>query len=380
MNKILAVLTSMVMLVSGIFFGTGVENIDPGEHDQVKNVILFIGDGMGENHLKLAKQMLDIELAMDTFPYKGQSKTRSMTGITDSAAGATALSCGVRTENSYIGVYWLDPLMTYSVPTNITELANAHGMKTGVVTTDTVTGATPSGFTVHTRSRDNKEDIMKQQLNSYVDLLWGGCDQHFNKATAEANGFTVVENKDEMNALENGTKTFGQFSGEMWNITSGTDAPTLSQMTEKAISLLDNDNGFFLMVEGAHIDKHADDNDADKTVLAVQELDKAVAIALDFAKKDGNTMVVVTADHETGGLIEKDDGTFKFTTKQHTLKNVPLLVYGSNSFIANGEAISNIMVPRTIAASLGFENSEFTNAMGMRPRAMVENKKYALAA
>lgn len=221
---------------------------------------------------------------------------------------------------------------------------------------------------------------MKQQLNSYVDLLWGGCDQRFNKATAEANGFTVVENKDEMNALENGTKTFGQFSGEMWNITSGTDAPTLSQMTEKAISLLDNDNGFFLMVEGAHIDKHADDNDADKTVLAVQELDKAVAIALDFAKKDGNTMVVVTADHETGGLIEKDDGTFKFTTKQHTLKNVPLLVYGSNSFIANGEAISNIMVPRTIAASLGFENSEFTNAMGMRPRAMVENKKYALAA
>lgn len=380
MNKILAVFVSIVTLFSGVFFGTGFEDIDPGDQEQVKNVILFIGDGMGDNHLELTKQMLGIDLAMDTFPYRGHSKTRSMTGITDSAAGATALSCGVRTEDSYVGVYWLDPLMTYSVPTNITEIAHSHGMRTGVVTTDTVTGATPSGFTVHVKSRDDKEDIMAQQIRSYVDILWGGCDQRFNKATAEANGFTVVQNKDEMDALENGTKTFGQFSGEMWNSTTGTDAPTLSQMTEKAISLLDNDeNGFFLMVEGAHIDKHADDNDADKTVLAVQELDKAVAVALDFAKNDGNTMVVVTADHETGGLVEKN-GTYKFTTKQHTLKNVPLLVYGSNSFIANGDAISNIMVPRKIAASLGFDNSEFTNAMGMRPRALVDDRKLSLAA
>lgn len=379
MNKILAVFVSIITLFSGVFFGTGFENTDPGEQNQVKNVIMFIGDGMGENHMKMTKQMLGIELAMDTIPYRGYSKARSMTGITDSAAGATALSCGVRTEDGYVGVYWLDPLMTYSVPTSITEIASSHGLKTGVVTTDTVTGATPSGFTVHVKSRDDKEDIMAQQLKSHVDLLWGGCDSRFDKATAEANGFTVVQNIDEMNALENGTKTFGQFDGQLWKSESGTDAPTLSQMTEKAISLLDNDNGFFLMVEGAHIDKHSDDKDAEGTVIALQELDKAVAIALDFAKNDGNTMVVVTADHETGGLTEKKDGTFKYRTTQHTLTNVPLLVYGSDSFISNGEKISNIMIPRKIAASLGFDNSEFTNAMNT-PKALVDDRKLSLAA
>lgn len=371
----------MVMLVSGVFFGTGFQSTDPGEQDQVKNVIMFIGDGMGENHIKMTKQMLGIDLAMDTFPIKGQSKTRSMTGITDSAAGATALSCGVRTEDGYVGVYWLDPLMTYSVPTNIREIAASHGMRTGVVTTDTVTGATPSGFTVHVKSRDDKEDIMAQQLVSNIDLLWGGCDSHFDQAKAEANGFTVVKDTDEMNALENGTKTFGQFDGDLWRSESGTDSPTLSKMTEKAISLLDgSDEGFFLMVEGAHIDKHSDDKDAENTVIALEELDKAVAIALEFAKNDGETMVIVTADHETGGLVEKKDGTFKYRTTQHTLTNVPLLVYGSTSFISEGEAISNIMIPRKIAASLGFENSEFRNAMADKTAVLVEDKKLSLAA
>lgn len=380
MNRILAVFVSIVMLVSGLFFGTGFESTDPGDNDQVKNVILFIGDGMGENHLKLTKQKLGIELTMETMPYRGQSKTRSMTGpVTDSAAGATALSCGVRTENGYVSTYWLDPYQTYSVPTNITEIANAHGLRTGVVTTDSVTGATPACFSSHTNSRKNREEIVNQQMRSFVDIIWGNSDEHFDKATAQANGFTVVESEYEMNALENGSKSFAQFDGETWNSASGNDDPTLSEMTEKAISVLDNDNGFFLMVEGAHIDKHSHRNNADNMVLALQEFDKAISKALDFAKKDGNTLIVVTADHETGGLKEKN-GTYVYTRTQHSGKNVPLFVYGSDSFIVNGDQIRNLMIPRIIASSLGFDNSEFTNALGMRPRTAAEEKRYALAA
>ena len=150
-------------------------------------------------------------------------------------------------------------------------------------------------------------------------------------------------------------------------------------MTEKAISVLDNDNGFFLMVEGAHIDKHSHRNNADNMVLALQEFDKAISKALDFAKKDGNTLIVVTADHETGGLKEKN-GTYVYTRTQHSGKNVPLFVYGSDSFIVNGDQIRNLMIPRIIASSLGFDNSEFTNALGMRPRTAAEEKRYALAA
>lgn len=380
MNKILSVFVSVVMLFSGVFFGTGFQSTDPGEQDQVKNVILFIGDGMGENHLKMTKQMLGIDLVMETFPLRGQSKTRSMTGITDSAAGGTALSCGVRTEDGYVGTYWLDPYQTYSSPSNIREIANSHGLRTGVITTDLVTGATPATFTAHTNSRKNREVIMQQQMNLDIDLLWGHADERFVKETAEANGFTVVQSKDEMNALENGEKSFGQFDGKMWKKDSESDAPTLSEMTEKALSVLDNENGFFLMIEQAHIDKHSDDKEAEGTVLSVEELNNAVKVALDFAKKDGNTMIVITADHETGGLNEKKDGTFKYTTTQHTLRNVPLFVYGSSTFIENGEAISNIMVPRKIAASLGFDRSEFRNTMSENVCALSYNDKKALAA
>lgn len=381
MNKCMAVLVSILMLFTGVFFGTGLESTKVGEKDQVKNVILFIGDGMGENHLKLTKQKLGIELTMETFPYRGQSKTRSMTGpITDSAAGGTALSCGVRTENGYIGTYWLDPCQTYSVPRSITEIANAHGLRTGVVTTDSVTGATPAAFSAHTNSRKNRSEIVDQQMHSFLDIVWGNEDSDFDKATAEANGFTVVESESEMNALGNGSKSFAQFNGDTWKSDTGTDDPTLSEMTEKAISVLDNDKGFFLMVEGAHIDKHSHRNNADNMVLALQEFDKAIAKALDFAKKDGNTLIVVTADHETGGLRAKD-GTYVYTWGQHTGSNVPLFVYGSSNFIENGEQIRNLMVPRIIAASLGFDESEFTNAKDKQLyTATVVGKSYSLVA
>ncbi len=362
MEKLISILMALSMLVTGILSCTQICPYDVDDVDQVKNVILFIGDGMGENHLEWAKDKLDIELAMETFPLRGQSKTRSANWfITDSAAGGTALSSGIRTGNGYIGVYFADLLQVYSTPTNITEICESHGMRTGVITTDLTTGATPSSFSAHTSDRDNNDEIIEQQMASDIDIIWGNTDELFVKETAEANGFTVIESEAEMDALENGSKSFAAFDSELWNIETGTDDPTLSEMTEKAIEILDNDEeGFFLMVEGAHIDKHSHSNDEDKMVVALREFDKAVEKALEFAEADGETLIVITADHETGKIVYKN-GEYKYTRDSHSASNVPVFVYGSSNFIENGEAINNYMVPRLIASSLGFEQSEFRN-------------------
>ncbi len=363
MPKLVSILTVLSMLVTGILSCTQLTPYDVEGRDQVKNVILFIGDGMGENHLEWTKDKLDISLTMETFPLRGQSKTRSANWfVTDSAAGGTALSSGIRTGNSYVGVYFADLLQVYSRPTNITEICNDHGMRTGVVTTDKTTGATPASFTAHTSDRGNNDDIIEQQMSSDFDLIWGNTDELFVPEVAQANGFTVIESEEEMDSLENGSKSFGSFDGATWNSDSGTDDPTLSEMTEKAIDILDNDEeGFFLMVEGAHIDKHSHANEEDKMVLALQEFDKAIAEALEFAQEDGETLIVITADHETGKIVY-EDGEYKYTRDSHSSTNVPVFVYGSSNFIENGEAINNYMVPRLIASSLGFEQSEFKNA------------------
>ncbi len=136
-RAILSFITAIGMIFS-LF--TGIMNpIEPSA--EIKNIIIMIGDGMGENHLNKAKQELNIDLAMDTFPIQGYSKTRSTSIVTDSAAGATALSCGVRTINGYIGVYPEDPLNYCYHPMNVTELAMQYGKKTGIVTSDENTGA-----------------------------------------------------------------------------------------------------------------------------------------------------------------------------------------------------------------------------------------------
>jgi len=136
--------------------------------------------------------------------------------------------------------------------------------------------------------------------------------------------------------------------------------PTLSQMTEKAIDLLDDgENGFFLMVEGAHIDKHSHNNESENMTEAMAEFDKSIKIALEFAKNDGNTLVVVTADHETGAITLNDKGEYEFTSDDHSAVDVPLRVYGSEKLIKNNETVNNYEIPIRIAYILGFTEEDF---------------------
>lgn len=359
-RQILQPILAVIMSISMIIFPASVEK-NPADFEQVQNVIYLIGDGMGPLHLEKAKQERNISLAMDTFEYSGRSRTRSQFNlITDSAAGATALSCGVRTINGYVGVFYYDPLRVESTPKSITELCIEKGMMTGIVTTDSTSGATPSGFSVHTDSRNNTEDIDTQQMNSDIDLIWGCSSRYISQETCEANGFKFVKTYSEMMAVEEGERSFAQFDNDTWYVNQyDAETPTLSQMAMKAIDVLDDtDEGFFIMIEGAHIDKHSHDNDDAGMTEALEEFDRTIAAVLDYAEKDGNTLVVVTADHETGGIVLNDDGTYSFTQGSHSGVNVPLFVYGSDTFMEDGETVNNIDIPVRIAYSLGFDKDD----------------------
>ena len=359
-QNLLALLLCLCCLLSSLAFAGAAKG-------EIRNVIFMIGDGMGYNHLKLAEEQ-GYEIFMDDAPdLFGWSRTRSANKkVTDSAAGATALACGVRTKNHMVAVYPQSLKRSFVQPRSLTENAILHEMKTGIVTTDLTTGATPAGFSVHTLHRGNTEDIAAQQVASSIDLLWGSDVEAAARTSAEEAGFTYVTNRAEMLKLTPGERSFGQFADELWKATLPENDPSLSEMTEKAISLLSsgNENGFFLMVEGAHIDKKADDSQdglvdypekISDVCTAVQTFDAAVRAAVDFAQKDGHTLVFITADHETGDLrYEEETGRMTFHSASHSSANVPVFIYGAGDLFENGAEMDNRDIPNLVAESLGW--------------------------
>ena len=364
-GKFASLIMSLAMLV-GSTFGLFVSPTTTSASDyfdkEIKNVIFLIGDGMGFNHLEKTKNEKGIELVMDDFEIRGASMTRSFSAaVTDSAAGGTALATGVRTINGYVGVYPMDPTASFSYPKSLTELFMENGKMTGVITSDETSGATPASFSAHAASRNDAEDITSDQMRSGFDLIWGAENGVANSSDARANGFTYVTSYDEMMALPEGSRSFAQFTNDLWTVEqSDANTPTLEQMTIKAIDLLDDsDEGFFLMVEGAHIDKHSHSNEDAKMTEAVESFDRAIEYALEYAKADGETLVIVTADHETGAIVLNGDGTYSFTSGSHSAADVPVLVYGTENLIQNGETLNNYEIPLRIAYVLGFTEEEF---------------------
>ena len=331
----------------------------------VKNVILMVGDGMGFNHLAMTEQIRDVSLTINTLPQQGMAMTYSGSdAVTDSAAGATALACGIKTKNGMIGMYREGDTVfreyDSSYPVNITHVCMENGMKTGVITSDNLSGATPGGFTAHTESRNNYSDITSQQLKTGFDLIWGHYDETLTEEQVADAGYVYIDTISEMNRLTGNEKSYGMFTSSVYHTyNKNSYTPTLSQMTEKAIDLLDSENGFFLMVEGAHIDKKSHNEDEEAAAEALEEFDNAVQIALEFALKDKHTLLIVTADHETGGVTLNEDGVYEMTTGSHTDAFVPVRAFGPYEFIAQGEVIENIMIPRRIARALCFEKDSF---------------------
>jgi len=193
----------------GVYIPATTENAKNYYDSNIKNVIFLIGDGMGYNHLEKTKLERNVTLTMDAFTIQGSSRTRSLTNdVTDSAAGGTALSCGIRTYNSGVGVYLLDPLDVFIHPINISELCRDNKMLTGVITTDETSGATPASFSAHATERYKSDDITEDQFNSGINLIWGTENSVATKEQAEKNGYEYITTYNEMMALKEGSKSF----------------------------------------------------------------------------------------------------------------------------------------------------------------------------
>jgi len=363
-NKMITVIMSLILGVYGILGITGGVSNDY-EDGKYKNVILMIGDGMSFEHVDATEKYHKVDLVMNNMPVQLKSDIDSfLIPATDSAAGGTALSTGMRVWINSLGLYPFDPFSPndMNVPINLGELVMTDGKATGVVTTDKTSGATPSSFSAHVLSRDMEEEICADQLVNGFDLIWGGKTTSINKENTAANGWTYISNRDEMNALEAGSRSFGQFNyNDLYNCTDNNNTPSISEMTSKAIELLSaNEKGFFLMVEGACIDKFSHDNIMDGALKCTEEFDKAIAAALEFAEKDGETLVVVTADHGTGGLtLDKKTGEYKFTHGTHNIWDVPVYVSATDAGFTSGKEIANRDIPTQIARVMGYGKDQF---------------------
>jgi alkaline phosphatase len=329
-------LVLQVLLVSGC---NSESNSKSGNiNARAKNIILFIGDGMGVSHIYAGMTISSQPLNLEKFPYSGFSKTYSADNyITDSAAGGTAIATGEKTNNGMIGVK-----PDSSVVSSIIEIAHKNGLATGIVSTSSVTHATPASFVAHNSGRENYEEIAEAFLNGTVDVFIGGGEDHFRKrkdgidltAKLKGQGFDVVFTPEEMKKSVSAKLAALLAKEHMLKVTEGRQG-LLSEMTLKAIETLSkNKNGFVLMIEGSMIDWGAHENNLEYVTSEMIDLDQATGVALNFAKGNGNTLVVVTADHETGGLIlsggdiSEHKAEAKFAGSDHSAVMVPVFSYG----------------------------------------------------
>lgn len=311
------------------------------------NVILFIGDGMGYGQVAatgLYANGASGTLSFEAFPHQAQLTTYSASSsVTDSAAAATAMATGQKVNNGVISV--ARPGDGQELPT-ILEQATAAGKSTGLVTTTYVSHATPAAFAAHEPSRNNYSRIARDYLDqSRPNVLMGGS-QHLSESEAAAVGYTVVKDAAGLRTLDTDGTTLvsGQFAGGNmtyeYDRTPAMTEPHLSEMTAVALDLLGNDpQGFFLMVEGGRIDHAAHDHDLARTIAETLEFSRAVQAAVDWAGSLAypDTLILVTADHETGGLSVLSDveaGRYPdvvWASPGHTGANVPVYAWGSNS-------------------------------------------------
>jgi alkaline phosphatase len=305
--------------------------------DKPKNIILLIGDGMGVTEVFAGLTANKGRLFLENLKHIGFSKTQSADNyITDSAAGGTAISAGIRTYNGAIAV----DLEKKPVKT-ILEEAEEKGLATGLVSTSTITHATPASFIAHEPQRDMYEEIAADFLKTDIDVFIGGGKSHF---TQRKDGRNLVEELKEKGYTyeEDLNKIKKVKKGKLAALTADGDAGRLSERgnmlpvsAQTAINILsNNEKGFFLMIEGSQIDWGGHANSTIYIVEEMLDFDQAIGKALQFAAKDGQTLVVVTADHETGGMAitggSIKDGTVKanFPTKGHTAVMVPVFAYG----------------------------------------------------
>ena len=302
---------------------------DTVEHDTVErptNLILMIADGFGPASATLARESVGAPLSLDTLLVGSIGTPSTDSRVTDSAASATAYACGIKTYNGAIAVDTLQrPCRT------LIEKAKARGMVTGLVATSRITHATPAAFAAHVPSRSEEAEIALQLARSGVDLIAGGGLPFFLPSSSggiqedslhlldelAAQGYEVVLDRSSFDALGSLPAIALLAPSHLaYEIDRDPAAePSLAEMTTKALALLSERaagpaRGFFLMIEGSRIDHAGHANDPAAHLQDILAYDQAVAAALDFARSDGQTLLVSVADHETGGLSLGRDGIY----------------------------------------------------------------------
>lgn len=310
---------------------------------RVKNIILIIGDGTGLSQVSSAFYFKKETPNYHRFRYVGLIRTSSTEKITDSAAGATAFSAGIKTYNGAISV---DPQKN-PVQT-IVEYLSPLNWNTGVIATSSITHATPACFYAHTDSRGKAEDIASDMVESDIDFFAGGGLEYFQNRSDNRDLVEELKNKgfeirtDQLSSGESDKLGFLLAKDAMPTMLDGR-GDFLPEATRLAIeSLSKNGQSFFLMSEGSQVDWGGHDNNSAYLVSELLDLDETIGVALDFAEKNGNTLVVVTADHETGGftLSSKNDnynqiqGTF--STDGHSTTLIPVFAYGPGAELFSG--------------------------------------------
>lgn len=287
--------------------------------EKPEKFIFLIGDGMGVNHTKLPEQhavedYIDDSDNEDIFygyylPYQGVVHTNSLSGVTDSAAGATALACGIKTINGVVGrdQYGNDVQ-------SLTELAASLGMATAVLSSDAQDGATPAGFSAHAADRSDSADILACQ-----------------EAMKESFG-TV-------------------FAAGLYT------EPAYEQVISDTLQQVEQDeDGFFLMYEEGYIDKKSHNQDLGGTVMYMGRFNQAIGLFMEYAFYHPDTFLLITADHETGGLQTGEDGLLGFTTGNHTGADVPIFAYGQGAEVFDRYSGENNDIPKAIAKLWGVDN------------------------
>ena len=307
-----------------------------------KNVILLIGDGMSIPQIYAGMTANKGNLNLNNFKHVGFSKTYSANRyVTDSGAGGTAIATGHKTNNSAIGV----DSSKNTVP-SILEIAQANGLATGIVVTTNILDATPAAFVAHVPNRSMMADIAVDFTETGPDVFIGGGKEYFKNgkdgrnllSELTAKGYTVCDTITELVKIRS-----GKLAGLLTENRVSKRGDQLPVTTAVALDILDDHKkGFFLMVEGSEIDGGGHSNDITYTVEEMLDFDRAVGKALEFAAKDGKTLVVVTADHETGGLTLVDGDlstgkiTGRFSTSGHTGLMVPVFAYGPGAEVFGG--------------------------------------------
>lgn len=339
---------------------------------EVRNVILMIGDGMGLAHVTA----IMIEngygpINMERVTHGGFVKTYSANNrVTDSAASGTAYATGHKTNNSYLGV---DP--DGNPLETILEKANARGMATGLAVSIGIMHATPGAFYAHSKNRSDYEESILDLLETDIDVAIGGGRRYFEKRKDGRNlveefssrGYLMASSLEELDGVSHG-RAMAIYPGKIYDIPTiqgGRSPEYLPGATAKALEILTNNSrgkGFFLMVEGSLIDGTGHSNDTPAMLAEVRDFDNAVGVALDYAETHKGTLVIILADHETGGLSIPSGNTdfllgesgveFNWGTTGHTGTMIPVFSYGPRAEYFSG-VLDNDELGRRMQQVLG---------------------------